>query len=85
MRVIDLIRGEKPCLSFEVFPPKTSANYQSIQEATEKIAALGPDFISVTYGARRRNQRLYGFDLRSFAGKIPCAHFGTLKLHQFLA
>ena len=51
MRVIDLIRGEKPCLSFEVFPPKTSANYQSIQEATEKIAALGPDFISVTYGA----------------------------------
>ena len=51
MRVIDLIRGEKPCLSFEVFPTKTSANYQSIQEATEKIAALGPDFISVTYGA----------------------------------
>ncbi|MGN0625484.1 MAG: methylenetetrahydrofolate reductase [NAD(P)H] [Oscillospiraceae bacterium] len=51
MKVIDLIRAEKPCLSFEVFPPKTSDNYQSIQTATENIAALSPDFISVTYGA----------------------------------
>ncbi|HCU32604.1 MAG TPA: methylenetetrahydrofolate reductase [NAD(P)H] [Ruminococcaceae bacterium] len=51
MKVIDLIQAEKPCLSFEVFPPKTSDNYQSIQTATENIAALSPDFISVTYGA----------------------------------
>lgn len=51
MKVIDLIEAKKPCLSFEVFPPKTSGNYQSIQEATENIARLKPDFISVTYGA----------------------------------
>ncbi len=51
MKVIDLIEAKKPCLSFEVFPPKTSGNYQSIQEATEQVAALRPDFISVTYGA----------------------------------
>lgn len=51
MKVIDLIKAKKPCLSFEVFPPKTSGNYQSIQKATEQVAALGPDFISVTYGA----------------------------------
>ena len=51
MKVVDLIQAEKPCLSFEVFPPKTSDNYQSIQTATENIAALSPDFISVTYGA----------------------------------
>ena len=51
MKVIDLIEAEKPCLSFEVFPPKTSGNYQSIREATEQVAALRPDFISVTYGA----------------------------------
>lgn len=51
MKVIDLIEAKKPCLSFEVFPPKTSGNYQSIREATEQVAALRPDFISVTYGA----------------------------------
>lgn len=38
-------------ISFEVFPPKTSANFEQVQEATEKIAALNPGFVSVTYGA----------------------------------
>lgn len=51
MKIIDRIEAKKPCLSFEVFPPKTSDHYQTIQEATESIASLRPDFISVTYGA----------------------------------
>ncbi len=51
MKVIDIINGSKPSLSFEVFPPKTSDTFQSIQEATEKVAALKPSYMSVTYGA----------------------------------
>lgn len=51
MKIIDLIKQEKPTLSFEVFPPKTSDNFESVKDATEKIAALKPDFMSVTYGA----------------------------------
>ncbi|MBR3816585.1 MAG: methylenetetrahydrofolate reductase [Clostridia bacterium] len=51
MKIIDIIKSEKPTLSFEVFPPKTSDNFESVREATEKIAALRPDFMSVTYGA----------------------------------
>ena len=51
MKIIDLIKQEKPTLSFEVFPPKTSDNFESVKEATEKIALLKPDFMSVTYGA----------------------------------
>ena len=51
MKIIDIIKAEKPTLSFEVFPPKTSDNFESVREATEKIAALCPDFMSVTYGA----------------------------------
>lgn len=51
MKIIDIIKNEKPTLSFEVFPPKTSDNFESVREATEKIAALSPDFMSVTYGA----------------------------------
>ena len=38
-------------ISFEVFPPKTDAGYESVLRATEKIAALKPAFMSVTYGA----------------------------------
>lgn len=51
MRIIDIIKGEKPSLSFEVFPPKTSDKYENVVAAADKIAALKPDFMSVTYGA----------------------------------
>lgn len=51
MKIIDIIKREKPSLSFEVFPPKTSDKYENVVEAAEKIAALKPDFMSVTYGA----------------------------------
>ena len=51
MKIIDIIKGDKPSLSFEVFPPKTSDKLETVQEATEKIAVLKPSFMSVTYGA----------------------------------
>ncbi|MCR5102457.1 MAG: methylenetetrahydrofolate reductase, partial [Butyrivibrio sp.] len=51
MKVIDIINNKKTTLSFEVFPPKTSDKMESVLGATEKIAALKPDFMSVTYGA----------------------------------
>ena len=51
MKVIDIINSENPTLSLEVFPPKVSAKYESIEKATEEIAALKPGFMSVTYGA----------------------------------
>ena len=51
MKISDLLKQEKFSLSFEVFPPKTSTAFASIQAATEAIAALKPSFVSVTYGA----------------------------------
>ena len=51
MKIIDLLNQDRPTLSFEVFPPKTSATYQSVEKATLEIAALRPAFMSVTYGA----------------------------------
>ena len=51
MKIIDIIKGDKPSLSFEVFPPKSSSNFESVKEASEKIALLKPSFMSVTYGA----------------------------------
>lgn len=51
MKVIDILKEDKLSLSFEVFPPKTSTNFESVRRATEEIAELHPAFMSVTYGA----------------------------------
>ena len=51
MKLTELFRQGKRTLSFEVFPPKTSVSLESVRAATERIAALRPAFVSVTYGA----------------------------------
>lgn len=51
MKVIDIIKANKPTLSFEVFPPKVSDNFESVKTTAEKIADLNPSYMSVTYGA----------------------------------
>lgn len=51
MKLTKLFETGKPTLSFEVFPPKTTDKFESVKHATEKIANLKPDFMSVTYGA----------------------------------
>jgi len=51
MKITDLIKTNRYSLSFEVFPPKTDANYDTVMDATKEIAKLSPAFMSVTYGA----------------------------------
>lgn len=51
MKIIDIINGNKPSLSFEVFPPKTWDKFDSVLKVATEIADLKPDFMSVTYGA----------------------------------
>ena len=51
MKITDLLKKEKLTLSFEVFPPKTESNFDSVKSAVEEIARLRPAFMSVTYGA----------------------------------
>ncbi len=51
MKISEILKHDKVTLSFEVFPPKTSSTYESVARATQEIAALRPDFMSVTYGA----------------------------------
>jgi len=38
-------------VSFEFFPPKTDEMEEQLWRAVERLAPLGPDFVSVTYGA----------------------------------
>lgn len=51
MKISDLLKSGKFSLSFEIFPPKTDAVYDSVKYASEEIAKLKPAFMSVTYGA----------------------------------
>ena len=51
MKLIEIIKRDKPGLSFEVFPPKTWDKLESVIATTEKIARLEPTYMSVTYGA----------------------------------
>lgn len=51
MRISELLKEQKKTLSFEVFPPKTTDSYESVRHSVMEIAALNPDFMSVTYGA----------------------------------
>lgn len=51
MKITDILQENKVTISFEVFPPKKMANYDSVAHATESIASLRPSFMSVTYGA----------------------------------
>ncbi len=51
MKLIDLMKSKNLTLSFEVFPRKSDTSFENVKTATEEIAKLSPDFISVTYGA----------------------------------
>jgi methylenetetrahydrofolate reductase (NADPH) len=51
MKLSNILNSNKVTISFEVFPPKATANYESVKEAAYAVAALKPDYMSVTYGA----------------------------------
>lgn len=51
MRISELLKREGVTFSLEVFPPKTSDKYTQTAASAKAIAALKPDFMSVTYGA----------------------------------
>lgn len=51
MKIKERLTDGKVHISFEVFPPKTDAKFESVQNAVDEIAKLTPSFISVTYGA----------------------------------
>ncbi|WP_027729031.1 methylenetetrahydrofolate reductase [NAD(P)H] [Treponema sp. C6A8] len=51
MKISEILKKNEPTLSFEVFPPKTSDKFDSVEAAADQIADLRPHFMSVTYGA----------------------------------
>ena len=91
MKIRDILAQGKPTLSFEVFPPKTEAAYESVEAAAKEIAKLTPSFMSVTYGAGGGTSK-YTVAIASMIqdqGVTPLAHLTCVsstkeKVHQVL-
>ena len=51
MNITELFRQKPVVFSFEIFPPKLDSAIDTIWSTLAQMEGLGPDFISVTYGA----------------------------------
>lgn len=51
MKINKFFENGRPVFSLEVFPPKKSTSLDAIFGTLDLLKELGPDFISVTYGA----------------------------------
>ncbi len=51
MKITELLKSDKPCISCELFPPKAGSELQNALKIVDEIAIIKPHFMSVTYGA----------------------------------
>ena len=51
MKITELLKDDKPCISCELFPHKAGSELQNELKIVDKIAEIKPHFMSVTYGA----------------------------------
>lgn len=77
MQIRERLAHKRPVFSFEFFPPKTEKGEEVLWRSLEQLAPLGPDFVSVTYGAggstRARTIELVG-KIKRRLGVEPMAH-----------
>lgn len=55
MKISDLLKSKKITVSCELFPPKQGGALDNAKNIVHEMAALRPDFMSVTYGAGGTN------------------------------
>lgn len=78
MSIAALFREKSVVFSFEIFPPKRDSSIDTIWNTLAELEGLGPDFISVTYGAgggggKSHTARIAGA-IRGKYGITPLAH-----------
>lgn len=77
MKLSSVLNNDKITLSFEVFPPKTTANFESVRDAAMRVAELKPDYMSVTCGAGGST----GSNTLAIASEIQNKHNVTTIAH----
>lgn len=84
--------SDRPLYSFEFFPPKDQAQERQLWQTIRELEALGPDFVSVTYGANGSNRQrtiavteaiALNTTLRS-VGHLTCASQSRDQLRQVI-
>lgn len=85
MKTFDLFQ-EKNVMSFEVFPPKPTADESVIYRTLDGLSGLHPDFISVTYGAgggKNSNKTIkIAADVKKIYGIESVAHLPCINLSK---
>ena len=85
MHIADILAREGTSISFEFFPPKTDAGWESLYKTIAEFESLCPSFVSVTYGAggsTRDNTHALVVRLRRDTALEPVPHltcFGHTK------
>lgn len=51
MHIAKVLDAQRPCFSFEFFPPKTEETSDALYSSIEELIVLKPGYASVTYGA----------------------------------
>ena len=77
MKLRDLFQNKPRVLSFELFPPKRDGNLEGLFQTVEELKKLGPDYISITYGAGGSTRDMtYDIAVRlKRVGALPLMHF----------
>lgn len=78
MKISDILKTDKITISFEVFPPKKADGLEKVRAQAEEIAALKPDFMSVTYGAGGSTSKMtldIAAHLQDTYGTVVLPHF----------
>jgi methylenetetrahydrofolate reductase (NADPH) len=61
----------RPTVSFEIFPPRTPAAADSLWRTVQHLAAVTPDYISVTFGASGSTRESSRAIVRSILAETP--------------
>jgi methylenetetrahydrofolate reductase (NADPH) len=84
MKVTDIWKSAAhPTISFELFPARTEKAAVNLEKAIDKLAALKPDFVSVTFGAggsTREGSRQLLEKLKNDKGLEVIAYFACFGL-----
>lgn len=70
-QITSLLSGVRPTLSFEFFPPKDDAGFETLRSTFKNLQRFNPDFVSVTYGAMGSNQASSLAVVQELAGQVP--------------
>ena len=84
MKVTDIwSSSSRPTVSFELLPPRSPKGAESLERTIDVLAALNPDFVSVTFGAggsTREGSRQLVEKLRKEKGLEVMAYFAGYGL-----